>query len=86
MVERVEISTARGRLKELTSRAAMGEEIILTRYNKDVARIVGLEPRVAPRAPSSAEVSSGEVDFGPVDSPQQRRDAILNKITTRKRS
>ena len=44
MAERIEISAARGRLKELTDRAAMGEEIILTRYNRDVARLMPTAP------------------------------------------
>jgi prevent-host-death family protein len=68
MVRRIEryvnIAEAKARLSELVEKAASGEEILIARDHKPVAKLVPVRGR-APRAPGSAK---GQVwiapDFG----------------------
>lgn len=45
----VGIYDAKTRLSRLVDRAAQGEEIVITRHGKPVARLVSIEPRQEPR-------------------------------------
>lgn len=47
---RVAVTNAKGQLTELVRRAEAGEEILLTRHGKAVARLVPVEAAVRPEA------------------------------------
>lgn len=61
----VNIAEAKARLSELVERAASGEEILIARHHKPVARLVPVARGRGPRKPGSAK---GQVwiapDFG----------------------
>lgn len=61
----VNIADAKARLSELVEKAANGEEILIARHHKPVARLVPVRRARAPRKPGSAK---GQVwiapDFG----------------------
>ena len=63
----VNIAEAKARLSELVEKAASGEEILIARDHKPVARLVPIGPRRGPRKPGSAK---GQVwiapDFGEI--------------------
>ena len=46
------IAEAKSRLSELVQRARMGEEVVIARDNKPVARLVPLVDRGQPRVPT----------------------------------
>ena len=49
------IAEAKSRLSELVQRARLGEEVVIARDNKPVARLVPLVNRGQPRSPGSAK-------------------------------
>ena len=57
----VNIAEAKARLSELVEKAASGEEIVIARDHKPVAKLVPVRARV-PRAPGSAK---GQVWIAP---------------------
>jgi prevent-host-death family protein len=76
MVQRAEryvnIAEAKARLSELVEKAASGEEIVIARDHKPVARLVPVRGRV-PRSPGSAK---GQVWIAPdfAETPPDFRD------------
>jgi prevent-host-death family protein len=48
-METVQLHDAKARLSELVDRAQSGEEVIISRHGKAVARLVGYAPRRAKR-------------------------------------
>lgn len=85
MAERMDISQARGNLSDLTRRAADGEEIILTRYGKDIARIT---PLAAPAVQLDAvgplrSAGQGKASTGRYD--QAAVDQLLGSVNRKKR-
>jgi len=50
-MEQVNLHAAKTHLSKLVDRAAAGEEIILARAGRPVARLVALRPERAPRKP-----------------------------------
>lgn len=51
----VNISQAKALLSRLIEEAAGGEEIVITKHNRPVARLVGLEASTRPRKPGGWE-------------------------------
>lgn len=49
------IAEAKAHFSELVQKAALGEEIVIARGNKPLARIVPFAAAAAPRAPGSAK-------------------------------
>jgi prevent-host-death family protein len=58
----VNIAEAKARLSELVDKAAQGEEILIARDHKPVARLVPIAPTRGPRRPGSAR---GEIWVAP---------------------
>ena len=57
---RIPVSDAKGQLSELVRRAESGEEVVLTRHGKDIARLVPVQPQsdTAARRAVIAEVQA----------------------------
>jgi prevent-host-death family protein len=53
MAEQVNIYEAKTRLSQLVDQAAAGEEIIIARHGRPVARLVPLQPQPVRRVPGS---------------------------------
>ena len=51
----VNITHARTHLSRLVEEAASGEEIVIAKHNRPVARLVALEPSTRPRKPGGWE-------------------------------
>jgi prevent-host-death family protein len=58
----VNIAEAKARLSDLVDKAANGEEILIARHHKPVARLVPLARAFGPRKPGSAK---GQVRMAP---------------------
>lgn len=58
----VNIAEAKARLSALVDRAAVGEEIVIAKDHKPVARLVPIRPAKTPRKPGSAK---GQVWIAP---------------------
>lgn len=58
----VNIAEAKARLSELVEKAAHGEEVLIARDHKPVARLVSVAPARGPRKPGSA---AGQVWIAP---------------------
>ncbi len=56
------IAEAKAHFSELVQKAALGEEIIIARDNKPLARIVPFAAAIAPRTPGSAKGQIGIAD------------------------
>ena len=56
----IPVSDAKGQLSELVRRAESGEEVVLTRHGKDIARLVPVQPQsdTAARRAVIAEVQA----------------------------
>ena len=65
MVMLVNVHSARARLSELLERAARGEEIILAKRGKPIARLVPVEDR-EPRRPGLAKGRLTDAFFEPL--------------------
>ncbi len=46
---KVNVSAAKTQLSQLKNRAIAGQEIVITRHGRPVARLIGFEARLAPR-------------------------------------
>jgi prevent-host-death family protein len=55
MARTVNVHEAKTHLSKLLAEVGRGEEIVIARAGKPVARLVPLEPRRAPRQPGSAK-------------------------------
>lgn len=55
MAKQVNVYEAKTRLSQLIDEAASGEEIVIARAGRPVARLVPLEPRREPRKPGGLE-------------------------------
>jgi prevent-host-death family protein len=70
---RVAVTNAKGQLTELIRRAEAGEEVVLTRHGRAMARLVPVEAAVAPAArrkllgdaPDAADVAAVEIGARP---------------------
>ena len=54
LMEEISVKDARDNFKDLLDRVAMGEEVVIVRHGKPVARLLPPEPK-RPRLPSMAE-------------------------------
>jgi prevent-host-death family protein len=67
MPEPINLYDAKTRLSQLVDRAAAGEEIIIAKAGRPMARLVPLQARTAPRIPG---LLKGQIAIGPdFDSP-----------------
>ena len=59
-MEKVQLHDAKARLSELVDRAQSGEEVVISRHGKAVAKLVGYRPR---RARRLGGVLRGKIKF-----------------------
>ncbi len=59
-MEKVQLHAAKARLSELVDRAQAGEEVVISRHGKPVARLVGYAPK---RATRRLGVLRGQIKF-----------------------
>jgi prevent-host-death family protein len=59
-MEKVQLHDAKARLSELVDRAQAGEEVVISRHGKAVARLVGYRPK---RARRLGGVLRGKIKF-----------------------
>ena len=59
-MEKVQLHDAKARLSELVDRAQAGEEVVISRHGKAVARLVGYQPK---RARRRLGVLRGKIKF-----------------------
>jgi len=59
-MEKVQLHDAKARLSELVDRAQAGEEVVISRHGKAVAKLVGYRPK---RAKRRLGVLRGKVKF-----------------------
>ena len=59
-MEKVQLHDAKARLSELVDRAQSGEEVVISRHGKAVAKLVGYQPR---RARRLGGVLRGKIKF-----------------------
>jgi prevent-host-death family protein len=77
---RVAVTNAKGQLTELIRRAEAGEEVVLTRHGRAVARLVPVETAVAPaerRKLLDAIRSSGAARARPGESAARSQDFLF---------
>jgi prevent-host-death family protein len=77
---RVAVTNAKGQLTELIRRAEAGEEVVLTRHGRAVARLVPVEAAVAPaerRKLLDAIRSSGAARARPGESAARSQDFLF---------
>jgi prevent-host-death family protein len=62
MADPINLYDAKTNLSQLVERAAAGEEIIIAKAGRPMARLVRLQERTAPRAPG---LLKGQISIGP---------------------
>ena len=77
----VNISNARTRLSRLVEEAAGGEEIVITRHNRPVARLVALEASTRPRKPGGWEGQVWMADDFDAPLPEEQEKSFYGDVS-----
>ena len=72
----VNISHVRNHLSRLVETVAAGEEIVICKHNRPVARLVALEPSTCPRKPGGWEKTVRMADDFDAPLPKELEDAF----------
>ena len=75
-MQKVDISHAKTHLSRLVEAAAAGEEIVICKRNRPVARLVALEPSTRPRKPGGWEGKVWMADDFDAPLPRELEDAL----------
>ena len=75
-MRKVEISQAKAHLSRLVEEAAAGEEIVIVKHNRPVARLVALQPSTRPRKPGGWEGKVWMADDFDAPLPKELEDAF----------
>ena len=75
-MRKVEISQAKTHLSRLVEEAAAGEEIVIVKHNRPVARLVALQPSTRSRRPGGWEGKVWMADDFDAPLPKELEDAF----------